>query len=163
MHLHRLLALAGVAIGVVGLFFSGLTTAGEPALAALSQQEESLPDGIPTIWGGLEVWAQVILVLLIAVVVWTSVRPYVELTFLRSSAIVVTSCGVVMFAYAAIKYIDAFESADTLETGFWLVAESELRGVSAWSVAPGIGFFVLLLGTFIVALSGVLSLISAER
>ena len=163
MHLHRLLALTGVAIGIVGLFFRGLATEGEGALAALSQQSDSFPDGIPTIWGGLETWAQVTLVVLILIVVTIAVRPYLELTFQHRAAVIVSGCGVVLLAYAAIKYLDAGDSADTLQAGFRQAAGAGIPGIMAWSVSPGIGFFVLMIGTSMVALAGVLSLISPER
>ena len=73
MHLHRLMALAGVIIGVIGLFFAALSTDGEGAMeqlsAAFAQQGAEFPDGIPTIWGGLDLWAQWVLVILIIGVV----------------------------------------------------------------------------------------------
>lgn len=162
MHLHRLLALGGVAIGVLGLFFKGLTTDGEAALAALSQQSDAFPSGIPTIWGGLDTWAQVVLVVVVFIVVWTAGRPYVELTFQRSPAATVAACGVVLSAYAVIKYLDASDSARELEAGFQQAAGANIPGVAAWAVSPGIGFFVLMIGTIVVALSGVFSLLSQE-
>ncbi len=160
MHLHRLLALGGVAIGVLGLFFKSLSTEGEGALPALNRQAESLPGSIPTIWGALEPWGRVALVGLIAIVIWIAVRPYVELTFSRSFAFVIAGCGVVLFAYAVIKFLDAVDSARMLEAAFQQAVGAGVAGVSAWSVSPSIGFFVLSIGTVAVALGGVLSLIS---
>lgn len=163
MHLHRLLAVSGVAIGVVGLFFKSLITEGEPALATLSQQRDTFPSGIPTIWGGLEVWAKVVLVVIVATVIWMAVRPYIELTFMRASATVVAASGVALLAYAVVKYLDASDSARTLEAGFQQAAGAGVPGIAAWSVSPSLGFFVLIIGTVVVALGGVLSLASRER
>ena len=54
MHLHRLMALAGAVIGIIGLFFTGLSTDGEGALEALSQQSDSFPAGIPQFGSNLD-------------------------------------------------------------------------------------------------------------
>lgn len=162
MHLHRLTALAGVVIGVIGLFFSGLTTDGAAALPALSQQSDSFPDGIPTIWGGLETWAQIVLVILIIVVVALAFMPVRSETYPRMMAIETAVIGVALLAYAIVKYLDAVDSADTLEAGFAQAAAGGVPNIAAWSVGPSVGFFVLMLGTVVVALAGVMSLVSTS-
>ena len=160
MHLHRLMALAGVIIGVIGLFMKGLDTDGEAALPALSQASDSFPDGIPTIWGGLDTWAQILLVILIIVVVGLALMPPRDESYGRNFAIETAVIGVVLLAYAVVKYNDANDSADTLEAGFAQAAGAGIPGVQAWSVAPGVGFFVLILGTVVVALAGLLSILA---
>lgn len=163
MHLHRLTALAGVVIGVIGLFFSGLTTAGEAALPLLSQQSDAFPDGIPTIWGGLATWAQIVLVILIIVVVGLAFMGNRNETYQRTMAMETAVIGVALLAYAVVKYLDATDSAETLEGGFAQAAGAGIPGIEAWTVTPSVGFFVLMLGTVVVALAGLMSLLSSSE
>ena len=163
MHLHRLMALAGALIGIIGLFFSGLTTDGKGVLEALSQQSDSFPDGIPTIWGGLDGWAQVVLVVLIIVTVALAVMPDRLLTYDNTGAGITAVVGLALLAYAFIKYLDAADSADTLEAGFAQAAAGGVPGVQAWTVSPSIGFFVLMIGTVLVLGAGVMSLIANKE
>ncbi|MCP3973837.1 MAG: hypothetical protein GY720_05025 [bacterium] len=160
MHLHRLMALAGVVIGVLGLFFSGLSTDGEGVLAALNASGAAFPDGIPTIWGGLDGWAQVLLVILIIAVVAIALMPDRSMPYDNTMAGTTAVIGVALLAYAIVKALDASDSAETLEAGFAQAAAGGAPGVSAWTVAVGIGFFVLMAGTVLVAAAGVLSMIS---
>jgi len=155
--------LAGAAIGIAGLFFSSLTTDGQAALEALSQQSNAFPDGIPTIWGGLDGWAQVVLVILIIVTVALAVMPDRSLTYDRTGAGITAVIGLALLAYAFVKYLDAGDSADTLEAGFAQAAAAGTPGVQAWTVSPSIGFFVLMIGTVLVLGAGVMSLIANKE
>lgn len=163
MHLHRLTALAGIVIGVIGLFFTSLTTDGEGVLPALSAQSESFPAGIPTIWGGLATWAQIVLVILIIVVVALALMPERLETYQRPIALENAIIGVALLAYAIFKYLDAGDKADSLEAGFAQAAAGAVPGVAAWSVTPSVGFFVLMLGTVLVALAGLMSLLATSE
>lgn len=160
MHLHRLMALAGALIGIIGLFFSGLTTDGKGALEALSQQSDSFPDGIPTIWGGLDAWAQILLVILIIVAVTLAVMPDRMVTYDLNGARITAVIGVVLLGYALVKYRETGNDADTLQAGFAQAAAGGVPGVQAWTVSPSVGFFVLMLGTIVVAAAGIMSLIA---
>jgi hypothetical protein len=163
MHLHRLMALVGVLIGVIGLFFSGLTTDGKGVLEGLSQQSDSFPDGIPTIWGGLDGWAQIVLVILILVTVALAVMPDRLLSYDRTGAGITAVIGVALLAYAFVKYLDAGDSADSLEAGFAQAAAGGIPGVQAWTVSPSIGFFVLMIGTILVIAAGTMSLLANKE
>jgi len=163
MHLHRLTALAGVIIGVIGLFFTGLSTDGEAALPLLSQQSDSFPDGIPTIWGGLATWAQIVLVILIIAVVAIALMPERSETYQRMMAVSTAIIGVALLAYAIVKYLDASDSADTLEAGFAQAAGAGIPNIQAWTVSPSVGFFILMLGTVVVALGGLMSLLATSE
>ena len=70
--------------------------------------------------------------------------------------------GVALLGYALVKWLDASDSADTLEAGFAQAAGAGITGVEAWSVSASIGFFVLMLGMAIVAIGGVMSLVSSS-
>ena len=118
MHRNRLIALAGVIIGVIGLFMKSLTTDGEELLPTLSAANPDFPDGIPTIWGGLDTWAQWVLVVLIIVVVVLCLRPVLTEAMDRTSSMIVSVIGVALLAYAVVKWMDAGDKADNLQAAF---------------------------------------------
>jgi hypothetical protein len=157
------MALTGALIGIIGLFVSSLSTDGKGVLEALSQQSDSFPDGIPTIWGGLDAWAQIVLVILIIVTVALAVMPDRLLTYDRTGATITAVIGVALLGYAFVKYLDAGDSADTLEAGFAQAAAGGVPGVQAWTVSPSVGFFVLMLGTVLVLAAGIMSLIASKE
>lgn len=154
MHLGRLMALAGVVVGVIGLFMKSLITDGETALPALNEASpENFPDGIPSIWGGLDGWAQVVLVILIIAVVFLAVRPVISEAFSRTDSMIVGVIGVALLAYAVYKWVDAGDSADTLAGGFAQAAQGGLVP-AAFEVTRGLGFLVLIVGTVLVTAAG---------
>ncbi len=163
MHLHRLMALAGVIVGVIGLFFSALKTDGAGVLPALNASGAPFPDGIPTIWGGLAGWAQIALVILIIVTIALAVMGVRAETYDKMGASITAVIGVALLAYAFVKYLDAVDSADTLEAGFAQAAAGGVPGGSAWGVTPNVGFFVLMVGTVLVIAAGGLSLTSRSE
>lgn len=158
MHRNRLFALAGVIIGVIGLFMKSLTTDGEELLPALNQANPDFPDGIPTIWGGLDTWAQVVLVILIVVVVVISVRPDIAKGIDRTSSIVVTAIGVALLAYSVVKFLDAGDKADGLAAAFGQAFEGGAIP-AAFEVAQGVGFVVLIVGTILVTFGGAMGFV----
>ncbi len=162
MHLHRLMALTGTIIGVIGLFFTALSTDGEGALPGLSQASDSFPDGIPTIWGGLDTWAQWVLVILIIVVVALAFMGLRNAPYDNTGAGITSVIGVALLAYALVKYFEAGDDAEALEGAFAQAFGAELIP-AAWTVSPSIGFFVLMLGTVIVAAAGVLSFMASSE
>ena len=157
MHVNRLMALAGVIIGVIGLFMKSLVTDGEELLPTLAAASPDFPDGIPTIWGGLDAWAQVVLVILIIVVVFLSFRPVIADGFSRTDSMIVAVIGVALLAYAIVKWVDAGDKADTLQAGF---AQANAGGLipAAFEVTRGVGFVVLVVGTVLVAAAGAMGL-----
>ena len=163
IHFHRLIALTGIIIGVIGLFFTSLRTTGESVLPALSAQSDSFPDGIPTIWGGLDGWAQVVLVILIIATAAIALMPNLQETYDRTMASITAVIGVALLAYAIVKALDASDKADTLQAGFAQAAGAGVPGVSAWEVSVSVGFFVLMIGTVLVAAAGILSLLSTSE
>ena len=50
-----------------------------------------------------------------------------------------------------------------MQAGFAQAAGAGIPGVAAWSVSVSIGFFVLMLGTVLVALGGAMSLLSTSE
>lgn len=161
MHFRRLMALAGVVIGIIGLFMKSLITDGESLLPDLSAASPDFPNGIPTIWGGLDGWAQVVLVILIIVVVYLCVRPILSDPPGRTDSMIIAVIGVALLAYAVVKWVDAGDKADTLAAGF---AQANAGGMipAAFDVTRGVGFFVLIVGTILVLAGGALGLTSRQ-
>lgn len=155
MHRNRLIALAGVIIGIIGLFMTSLTTDGEELLPSLNQADPSFPDGIPTIWGGLDTWAQILLVIFIIVVVVIAVRPDIARPLDRNSSMIVAVIGVALLAYAVVKFVDAGDKAQNLADAF---GQAFAGGAipAAFEVSRGVGFVVLVVGTVLVTAGGAL-------
>jgi membrane protease YdiL (CAAX protease family) len=153
VHRNRLIALAGVIIGVIGLFIKSLNTDGEGLLETLNAANPDFPDGIPTIWGGLDTWAQVVLVILIIVVVVIAVRPDIARGLDRNSSMIVAGIGVALLAYAVIKWMDAGDKADNLQAAFGQAAEGGAIP-AAFEVSRSVGFLVLIVGTVLVLFAG---------
>ncbi len=153
MHTGRLFALAGVVIGIIGLFLKSLSSAGESLLPALAQANPAFPDGIPTIWGGLDTWAQWVLVVLIVVVVVLALLGVRSAAMDRNSSAVTAVIGVALLAYVIVKYLDALDSADSIQAG---MAQAAAGGLipEAYTVSVGIGFLILAVGTVLVIAGG---------
>ncbi len=162
MHVNRLMALAGVVIGIIGLFMKSLITDGEQLLPTLAQASPDFPNGIPTIWGGLDTWAQVVLVIMIIVVVFLCLRPVVSAALGRTDSMIIAVIGVVLLGYAIIKWMDAGDKAKTLQDGF---AQANAGGMipAAFEVTRGLGFIVLVIGTVLVAAAGVMGLAKRQQ
>ena len=154
MHNSRLFALVGVGIGAIGLFLKSLRTAGEGLLPTLSQTSGGFPDGIPTIWGGLATWAQI---LLASAVVVLSLWPRHDDPLERTPALVVAVTGVSLLGYAVSEWIDAIDKADALQAGFLQASQAGVIR-AAYSVSPSTGFVILLVGTILIVFSGAISL-----
>jgi len=157
MHTGRLFVLAGVIIGVIGLFMKALRTAGESVFPAMHEGNAAFPASIPTIWGGLDTWAQIVLVVLLVVVVALAVLGPVSKAMGKSASLTTAVIGVALLAYVVVKMIDAFDTADTLQGG---LAQAAAGGLipTAYTVTAGFGFFVLLVGTVLVIAGGLSAL-----
>ena len=151
MHLSRLMALAGVIIGIIGLFMTSLTTStADGAPAEVVGGVDGAASQFPTIWGGLDTWAQWVLVIFIIVVVVLAVRPVVSAALSRTDSMIVGGIGLVLLVYAIIKWIDAGDKADGV------TAQLAAGGIpeALFSVGPGLGFLVLIVGTVLVTFAG---------
>lgn len=145
------MALAGVIIGIIGLFMESLTTSTADGVPPeVAGGVGGFADIVPTIWGGLDTWAQWVLVIFIIVVVVLAVRPVVSQALNRNDSMIVGGIGVVLLVYAIIKWMDAGDKADEATAG--LAANGippELFGID-----PGLGFLVLIVGTVLVTFAG---------
>lgn len=151
MHFSRLMALAGVIIGVIGLFMKSLTTStADGAPAEVVGGIDGFADIVPTIWGGLDTWAQWVLVIFIIVVVVLAVRPVVSNALNRNDSMIVGAIGIALLVYAIIKWIDAGDKADEASAGL------AANGIppELFSIGPGLGFVILVVGTVLVTFAG---------
>ena len=159
MNWTRIWTLFGVVLGVAALFTKGATTDAEELLPALSQADPNFPDGIPTIWGGLDTWVQVVVVIaIIAVVVFAFMPPLTSVEAMPY-ALATTIIGVALLVYAIIKFLEAGDDAEILQGGLAKAAEAGALP-AAFTVSVGAGFYVLMAGTAMVALGGLIMLIT---
>jgi hypothetical protein len=161
MHWTRIWTLLGVVLGVAALFMKGATTDGEELLPALSQGGE-FPDGISTIWGGLDTWVQVVVVIAIIAVVAFALMPPLKAVETLPYALITTLIGVALLVYAIVKFVEAGDDASTLEAGF---AQAAAAGAipAAFTVTVGNGFYILMAGTAMVAIGGLVMMIMKDN
>lgn len=161
VHWTRIWTLIGVVLGVAALFTKGATTDGEELLPALNASDPAFPDGISTIWGGLDTWVQVVVVLAIIAVVVFAFMPPLNLVERVPYALTTTLIGVALLVYAIIKFMEARDDASTLQDGF---AQAAGGGAipAAFEVSVGWGFYVLMAGTAMVAIGGLVMLINRD-
>lgn len=161
MHWTRIWTLLGVILGVAALFMKGATTDGEELLPALSQGGD-FPDGISTIWGGLDTWVQVVVVIAIIAVVAFALMPPLKAVETLPFALITTLIGVALLVYAIVKFVEAGDDASTLEAGF---AQAAAAGAipAAFTVTVGNGFYILMAGTAMVAIGGLVMMIMKDN
>ncbi|MBT8212726.1 MAG: hypothetical protein KJN71_06240 [Acidimicrobiia bacterium] len=161
MHTSRILAVVGSIIGIVGLFFTSLESEAEALLPTLNQANPAFPDGLPTVWGGLDTWAQVVLVILIVVVLFLALRPVISRAMDRNTGLTVGVIGLILGVYAIIKWMDASDSADELQGSLGQAAQAGLIP-QAFEVTPSAGFIILVAGTVIVLAGGLLAAVQSS-
>lgn len=157
MHWTRIWTLLGVILGVIALFMKGATSAGEELLAALSEGGQ-FPDGISTIWGGLDTWVQYVVVVAIVAVVVLALMPPIKLVERAAAALTTTVIGAALLVYGIIKFVEAGNDASDLEGAFALAAEAGAIP-EAFTVTVGSGFYVLMAGTAMVAIGGLVMML----
>jgi len=162
MHYSRIIALLGAVLGVVGLFMPGLNTDGEAVMPALNAANPAVPDGVPTIWGGLDTWAQVVVVIILVAIAVFALRPPLKDPEDNIGAGITTLAGVAFLIYAVIKLLETNDDATALKGAFAQAAEAGAIP-AAFDVSSGYGFYVIIIGAGLVAIGGVLSLIAANK
>jgi hypothetical protein len=163
MHLSRIVVLLGAVLAVVGLAIKALTLDGEDALPGLNAVNDAFPDGIPTIYGGLETWVKVVVVTSLVLVVIAALLPPLRDPERLPGAIFTTLVGIAFFAYAIVKYNETLDDADALQEGFDFADRLGLLPEGVGNVEVSVGFFVLMAATAIVAIGGVLGIVAARK
>ncbi len=166
MHYGRILALIGVVIGVVGLLLKKASSAGEAALAQLSQ----IPDaGFPAdlnenTWSALKndtIWAAFLFAILLLVVLVIAFLPAVTLAMPKASASLVAISGALMLVIGIFAISGASSDASTLQDGFKKVFDAGSIP-EAFTVSIGLGWYLLALSGLLIALGGVASLMASS-
>jgi hypothetical protein len=162
MHSTRLLSLVGVVIVTVSLFLIALATDGESYLAGLHDANPDVPGGIPTLWGGLDVWEQVLAVVLLVAAVVLALLPPIRAKLNRMSALLTALIGLALLVSAIVKFVDAGDKADELAGVF---GQLNAAGAipEAFSVGRGVGFVVLFVGCVLVIFGGAMGIIGTSE
>jgi hypothetical protein len=79
-----------------------------------------------------------------------AVRPVVAAALNRTDSMIVGGIGLVLLVYAVIKWMDASDEADGV------TAQLVDGGIpdALFSVGPGLGFLILIIGTVLVTFAG---------
>lgn len=169
MHSTRIMALVGAVIGIIGLFMKALSTAGAEYLPKIAEgaramgSDKEIPESIPTIWQGLDSFEKPMVVIAIVITVVLAVIGARKAIMNMASSIVVLVLGVGLFIYALLKWLDTADKADQLAEVFQTVKDLGFLP-EAYSVSTGVvGFSMLLIGTGLVAIVGVLGLIPSKK
>jgi len=162
MHSSRLLSLVGVIVMTVSLFLISLATDGESYLAGLHDANPDIPGGIPTLWGGLDVWEQVLAVVLLVAAVVLALLPPIRAKFNRMSAVLTALIGLALLASSVVKFLDAGDKADELAGVF---GQLNAAGAvpEAFAVGRGVGFVVLFVGCVLVIFGGSMGFVGIEE
>ncbi|NNL48131.1 MAG: hypothetical protein HKO76_07170, partial [Acidimicrobiia bacterium] len=75
MHSSRVVSIVGVIAAVIGLLFTGANTDATELLPTLNAADPAFPAEISTIWGGFDLWQQIVVVLLLLAVLVLAIRP----------------------------------------------------------------------------------------
>lgn len=158
IHPNRSLALAGAVAAIVGLVLKGARTDGEEIMPALASAVPDFPDGIPTLFGGLDTWEQWAVAILIGVVLVLVLKPVISAAIDKTSSMAIGAAGIGLFVAGIIKWIDATNRASDVEDAFAaLNAAGQVPVPFEVSVIP-LGYILFLLGMGAVAIAGTLSL-----
>lgn len=162
MHYGRILALIGVIVGGIGLAIKKASSAGEEALALLSQAPDS---GFPAdlnenTWSALlddTAWAAIVFAILLIVGLIVAFLPPMKEPMSKAVAGIATAAGVVMLLIGIFATLGAGDDASTLQDGF---AQAAAAGAipEAYTVSIGFGWYLLALSGILVALGGIASL-----
>ena len=163
MYYGRILAILGVVAAVVGFLLKKASSAGEQAMAALSELQEGFPANLDeNTWSALyndTAWAAIVYAIAAvaaAIVVFT---PPLKEPMKRLYGLIASALGVLMLIIGIFSTMGAMDDADTLEAGF---AGFFSAGAipEAYSVSIGWGWYLLILAGVLVAIGGVLSLLN---
>ena len=162
MHFGRMLTILGVVLAAVGFFLKSASSAGEAALAQLSQVDPSFPSGFDNTWTALynDTPAAAIIFAIAAVgALAAALIPPLGSPMKRLYGLATAALGVLMLVIGIFATMGAMDDADTLEAGF---AQAFAGGVipEAYSVSIGWGWYLLVLGAVVVAIGGAVSLIA---
>lgn len=162
MHYGRILAIVGVVVAAVGFMLKSASSAGEAALAQLSQVDPAFPDGFDNTWTALyndTNWAAIVFALAAIAALIVALMPPIDEPMKRLYGLTAAVLGVVMMIIGIVATMGAMDDADTLEAGFAAAAQGGAIP-EAYTVSIGFGWYMLVVGGVLVAIGGVVSLIA---
>ncbi len=162
MHIGRILALLGVVVGAVGFVLKSATSAGDVVLPALNQADPAFPSGFDNTWTALyndTAWAAIVFALLALGSLAIALIPPLGDSMKRIYGLSASTFGVLMLLIAVFSTLGAGDRADTLQAGFAQAAQGGLIP-DAFTVSIGFGWYLWSLAGVLVAIGGVMSLLS---
>ena len=122
MHYGRILAVVGVVLAAVGFLLQSASSAGEAALAQLSQLPDSpFPDGFDNTGTALyndTAWAAVVFAIAAVAALLVALIPPLDKPMARLYGLAAAVLGVLMLVIGVFATMGAMDDADTLEAGF---------------------------------------------
>ena len=163
MHYGRIIAILGVVTAVIGFLLKKASSAGEAAMAALNQANPAIPPDLDeNTWSALyndTAWAAIVYAIAGVAALIIALVPPIKPPMPRLYGLSAAVLGVLMLVIGIFAAMGARDDADTLEAGF---AQAAAAGAipEAYTVTLGWGWFLLILAGGLVAIGGVVSLIS---
>ena len=163
MHYGRIVILVGVIGSVVGFVLKSASSIGEEALVLLSQADPaSWPSGFSTTWTALyndTAWAAIVFALALVGSLIVAFTPPIGRPVNRLFGLSAAVLGILMLIIGVVATLGAANDAEALQNG---LAQAAAAGAipDAYSVSIGFGWYLLILGGALVAIGGVVSLIS---
>ncbi len=157
MHSSRVVSIVGVVAAIIGLLFTSANTDAAELLPTLNAADPAFPAEISTIWGGFDLWQQIVVVLLLLAVLVLALRPDRAKPMDKNSARGVGVAGALLVLISVLAWIEGSDRADTLAAGLAQAAGAGLIP-TAFDVTPSSGFFVLILGSVAATVGGLFSL-----
>ena len=165
MQFGRILALIGTVIAALSLLLKVLVFDGVDMLPALSRDAPGVPAEIPTILASFDAVATVAVVVSLIVVVVLAFWPPVgrPQTWLAAGA--TTAIGATLWVFVLDEYKEAQDQAAELQVTFLrLQSTGSLPEPLVMSFPnAGFGFLLVLFGTVLITVGGVLGLVSRRR
>jgi hypothetical protein len=174
MHMGRIITIIGAILAIVAMFIQKASSAGEDALARLSQIPGSeFPGGINGFPADLNEntisalyndtsWAAILFGIAAIVAFVVAVLPPLKDPMKRPLAITATAMGAIMVLVGVFATLGAMDDAQTLEDGFNLMAQNGAIPV-AFSVSIGFGWYIFVFAGAVVAVGGAIGLASKSR
>ncbi len=138
-----------------------LRTNGSSALASMHEASPDVPAGIPTLWGALDPWMRIAVVVFVVVAVVMALRPPLTVHMAKIDGAIVAVTGGVVFIIAVLALTQARQDAAALADAFARFADAGAIP-TLYDAAPGTGFVLLVLGPVLAVAGGAVSVLAPE-
>ena len=163
MSMGRIITIIGSVLAVVSLFIQKASSGGEAALAQLSQADPRFPADLKentfeALYNDTS-WAAIVFGIAAVVALVLALLPPIKDAMKRPMAISATVMGVIMLLIGIFATKGAMDDASALEGAFNQAAEAGAIPI-AFTVSIGYGWYILIFAGALVAVGGVMSLMS---